>query len=68
MNNNKFSEKNKKKDSNLEEWQTSRYLICPNSDHNMQMDNPKAFARMIIEDLIPGATENDQVYLKDLEY
>jgi len=40
-------------------------LICPNSDHNMQMDNPRAFARMIIEELIPGATDNDQEYLKE---
>ena len=32
------------------------------------MDNPRAFARMIIEELIPGATDNDQEYLKEKEY
>jgi len=27
------------------------------------MDNPKTFARLIIEDLMPGTIENDYEYL-----
>jgi hypothetical protein len=32
------------------------------------MDNPKTFAKLIIEDLMPGTIENDLEYLKELEY
>ena len=33
----------------------SKYHVCPHADHNMHMDNPLAFANIIINDLIPGA-------------
>ena len=35
----------------------SQYHVCPSADHNMHMDNPIAFANIIINDLIPGADE-----------
>jgi len=35
----------------------SQYHICPSADHNMHMDNPIAFANIIINDLVEGANE-----------
>jgi len=32
-------------------------LICPSAGHNMHMDNPKAFANIIINDLLGGTPE-----------
>lgn len=34
-----------------EHWQGSRVHVVPTSDHNMQMDNPKALANLIINDI-----------------
>jgi cardiolipin-specific phospholipase len=31
--------------------QKSRYYIVPNADHNMHMDNPEEFSKMILDDL-----------------
>lgn len=36
----------------LESHQKSNYLYCPTSGHNLQMDNPRGIAYLIINELL----------------